>query len=100
MQRAIVLCDRAMLVVGVLMVLYVGTAVFGLISSSARHYAAFMLFVMIMSGLAAFRVIFGERLGLQVIDDGYAAETYAAARTSLLIWVKAVLALFGTLLAV
>jgi TRAP transporter 4TM/12TM fusion protein len=100
LQRAIALCDGAMLVVGVLMVIYVGTAVFGLISSSARHYAAFMLFVVIMSGLAAFRVILGERLGLKVIDDGFAAESYAAARTSLLVWVKAALAITGTLLAV
>ena len=89
-----------MLVVGALMVVYVGTAVFGLISSSARHYAAFMLFVMVMSGLAAFRVVIGERLGLKVIDDGFAAESYAAARTSLLVWVKAGLALAGMLLAV
>ena len=89
-----------MLVVGVLMVLYIGTAVVGLVSSSAKHYSAFMLFVMIMSGLAAFRVVIGERLGLKVIDDGFAAETYAAARTPILIWVKVALALFGMLLAV
>ena len=75
LQRGIALCDRAMLVVGVLMVLYIGTAVLGLVSSSARHYAAFMVFVVIMSGLAAFRVVIGERLGLKVIDDGFAAET-------------------------
>jgi len=100
LQGAIALCDRAMLVVGVLMVLYIGTAVFGLVSSSARHYAAFMLFVMVMSGFAAFRVVLGERLGLKVIDDGFAAESYASARTSLLVWVKAGLALAGTALAV
>ena len=52
LQRGIALCDRAMLVVGALMVVYIGIAVFGLISSSAKHYAIFMLFVMIMSGLA------------------------------------------------
>lgn len=89
-----------MLAVGVLMVLYVGTAVFGLVSSSARHYAAFMLFVMVMSGLAGFRVIVGERLGLNVIDDGFAAESYAAARTPMLVWVRACLVVVGTLLAV
>jgi TRAP transporter 4TM/12TM fusion protein len=89
-----------MLVVGVLMVLYIGTAVLGLVSSSARHYAAFMVFVVIMSGLAAFRVVIGERLGLKVIDDGFAAETYAAARTSLLVWVRAAISIIGTLLAV
>lgn len=100
MQRAIALCDRAMLFVGMLMVLYIGSATFGFLSSSARHYAAFMVFVMVMSGLAAFRVVAGERLGLKVIDDGFAAESYAAAHTSILIWVKAALALLGTLLAV
>src|SRR5688572_743812 len=89
-----------MLVVGVLMVLYIGTAVFGLVSSSAKHYSTFMLFVMIMSGLAAFRVVIGERLGLKVIDDGFAAETYAAARTPMLVWIRAALALAGMLLAV
>ena len=89
-----------MLVVGALMIVYVGVAVFGLISSSAKHYAIFMLFVMIMSGMAAFRVVMGERLGLKVIDDGFAAESYAAAHTSLVIWVKIALAVLGTLLAV
>ncbi len=89
-----------MLVVGALMVVYVGTAVFGLISSSAKHYAAFMLFVMIMSGLAAFRVVFAERLGLKVIDDGFAAETYAAARTPVLVWIRGGLAIVGMVLAV
>src|SRR4029078_7004028 len=69
-------------------------------SSSARHYAAFMLFVMIMSGLAAFRVVMGERLGLKVTDDGFAAESYAAAHTTIVIWGKAALALFGMLLSV
>lgn len=100
LQKAIRLCDGAMLVLGVLMVLYVGVAVFGFISSSAQHYAAFMVFVMIMSGLAAFRVIVGERLGLKVIDDGFAAETYAAARTPMLVWIRVALAVAGTLLAV
>jgi TRAP transporter 4TM/12TM fusion protein len=100
LERAIGLCDHLTLGVGVLMVLYVGTAAFGLISSSARHYAAFMLFVLVMSSLAAFRVVLGERLGLKVIDDGFAAESYAAARTSALVWVRGFLAVLGTLLAV
>ena len=82
------------------MVLYVGIAVFGLVSSSARHYAAFMLFVMIMSALAAFRVVVGERLGFKAIDDGFAAEAYAAARTSKLVWIRGALAAAGTVLAV
>ena len=63
LQKAIGLCDRAMLAIGLLMVAYIGTAAFGFLSSSARHYAAFMTFVMVMSGLAAFRVVIGERLG-------------------------------------
>jgi TRAP transporter 4TM/12TM fusion protein len=100
LEQAICLLDRAMLAVGALMVLYVGTAVFGFVSSSARHYAAFMVFVMVMSGLAAFRVIVGERLGRKVIDDGFAAESYAAARTPMLLWVRAGLASLGFVLAV
>ena len=95
------LCERAMLFVGVLMVLYIGIAVLGLVSSSARHYAAFMLFVMIMSGIAAFRTVIGERFGLQVIDDGFAAEMSGIpARTPVLVWVRAALAIVGTVLAV
>jgi len=90
-----------MLGVGVLMVLYVGSAVLGLVSSAARHYAAFMLFVMIMSGLAAFRVVIGERFGLQVIDDGIAAEMSAVpAKTPVLVWIRGGLAVLGTVLAV
>ena len=89
LQKAILFCDRAMLLVGVLMIAYVGIGVAGLVSSGARHYAAFMLFVLIMSGIAAFRTILGERLGLKVIDDGFAAETYAAARTQISIEVCA-----------
>jgi TRAP transporter 4TM/12TM fusion protein len=100
LQWAIRLCDRAMLFVGMLMVLYVGIAVFGLVSSGARHYAAFMLFILIMSALAAFRVVIGERLGLKVIDDGFAAETYAAARTPMLFWVKCGLVVLGSALAI
>jgi TRAP transporter 4TM/12TM fusion protein len=100
LRRAVRLLDRAMLFVGVLMVVYVGCAVFGLVSSSAKHYAAFMLFVLIMSGLASFRVVIGERLGLKVIDDGFAAETYAAARTPMLVWVRVALSALGSILAV
>jgi TRAP transporter 4TM/12TM fusion protein len=95
------LIARGMLVVGALMVLYVGCAVLGLVSSSARHYAAFMLFVMIMSGLAAFKLIIGERFGLQVIDDGLAQESSEIPeKTPAMVWVRGVLALIGTVLAV
>ena len=41
LRKATRLCDGAILVVGMLMIVYVGIAVFGLVSSSARHYAAF-----------------------------------------------------------
>ena len=90
-----------MLVVGALMVLYVGCAVLGLVSSSARHYAAFMLFVVIMSGLAAFRVVIGERFGMQVIDDGFAAEmSDVPPNTPVMVWIRGVLSLVGMVLAV
>jgi TRAP transporter 4TM/12TM fusion protein len=44
------------------MILYVGIAVFGLVPSSARHYSAFLLFVMVMSSLTAFKLIATGRL--------------------------------------
>jgi len=100
LQRVIGWCDGVMLVVGFLMIAYVGIGVAGFISSGARHYAAFMLFVMIMSSIASFRVILGERLGLKVIDDGFAAETYAAARTPMLVWVRGAVACAGSVLAI
>jgi len=97
LRRASLLCDAAMMAVGVLMVLYVGIAVFGLVPSSARHYAAFMLFVMVMSSFAAFKVIIGERFGLKVIDEGYAAEASAMpAKTPVLVWIRAALASMRT----
>jgi TRAP transporter 4TM/12TM fusion protein len=101
LEKALRFCDGAMLVVGGLMVLYVGIAVFGLVPSSARHYSAFLLFVMIMSGIAAFKVIVRERLGLQTIEEGYAVEVSAVpAKTPALVWVRAALALLGSALAV
>ena len=60
-QKADRLCDHLTLAVGLAMILYVGVAVFGLVPSSARHYAAFLLFVMVMSSLAAFKVVAGEQ---------------------------------------
>ena len=90
-----------MLAVGALMVLYVGVAVFGLVPSSARHYSAFLLFVMIMCSFAAFKVVIGERLGLKVIEEGVAAQLSAApAKTPALVWIRAGLALSGAVLAV
>jgi TRAP transporter 4TM/12TM fusion protein len=90
-----------MLAVGALMVLYVGVAVFGLVPSSARHYSAFVVFVMVMSSLAAFKTVVGERLGLKVIDDGLAApESAVPEKTPLLVWARAGFALAGSVLAV
>jgi TRAP transporter 4TM/12TM fusion protein len=101
LHKAARVCENLMLAVGVLMILYVGIAVLGLVSSSARHYAAFMLFVVIMSGLAAFKVVIGERFGLQVIDDGFAAAvSEVPAKTPFLVWIRTALALAGTVLAV
>ena len=83
------------------MVLYVGCAVFGMVPSSARHYSAFMAFVMVMSSLAAFKLVIGERFGLKVIDEGVTAQDHAApARTPTLVWVRAAVALIGCLLSV
>ena len=62
-KKADHLFDNLTLFVGVLMILYVGMAVFGLVSSSARHYSTFVLFVMIISCFASFKVFIGERLG-------------------------------------
>ena len=93
--------QRAMLIIGALMVAYVACAVLGLVSSSARHYAAFMLFVMIMSGLAAFKVVIGERFGMEVIDDGIATKaSEVPAKTPTMVWIRGMLTLIGMVLAV
>lgn len=95
------LLDQAALGVGSLMVLYVGVAVFGMVPSSARHYSAFMVFVMVMCSLAAFKVVVGERFGLKVIDEGIAAQEHAAPPTTpMLVWVRGAIALVGAVLAV
>ena len=90
-----------MLVVGVLMILYIGIAVLGLVSSSARHYAAFVLFVMVMSSLASIKVMIHERLGIKMVEEGYAeAISGPPAKTPLVLWLKSALALAGSLLAI
>jgi TRAP transporter 4TM/12TM fusion protein len=95
------ICDSLLLLVGALMILYVAAAVLGLVSSSARHYSAFLLFVMIMSGIAAFKVVLGERLGIQTIDDGYAElPSGVPAKTPVMVWIRGTLALLGSVLAV
>jgi TRAP transporter 4TM/12TM fusion protein len=99
--KAAHICDSLMLAVGALMILYVGIAVFGLVPSSARHYSAFVLFVMIMSSVASIKVMIGERLGLKVIEEGYAEQVSdAPAKTPLAVWVRGTLALVGSVLAI
>lgn len=101
LQKGTHICDSLMLAVGALMILYVGIAVFGLVPSSARHYAAFVLFVMIMSSFASMKVIIGERLGLKVIEEGYAAAIGAVPeKTPLMVWIRGALALVGSILAI
>src|SRR5688500_9099952 len=93
-------CEWVMLVVGAMMIAYVGIAVLGLVSSSARHYAAFVLFVMVMSSLAAIKVMIHERLGIKMVEEGYAeAISGPPAKTPLVLWLKSALALAGSLLA-
>lgn len=101
LRKAADICDSLMLAVGMLIILYVGVAVFGLVPSSARHYSAFMLFVMIMSSIASVKVMIGERLGLKVIEEGYVEEVSAVpAKTPLMVWVRGALALVGSVLAI
>ena len=101
LQKGVHLCDRLMLAVGMLMILYVGIAVFGLVPSSARHYSAFMLFVMVMSSIASVKVIIIERLGLKMIEEGYAEQVSdVPAKTPPLLWVRGTVALAGSVLAI
>jgi TRAP transporter 4TM/12TM fusion protein len=90
-----------MLVVGGLMIFYVGIAVFGLVPSSARHYSAFMLFVMVMSSFAALKVIAAERLGITMLEDGFLDGGSAVPeKTSLAVWLRGAIALAGSALAI
>ena len=66
--------DNLALFVGVLMIIYLATAVFGLVSSSVRHYSTFVLFVMVISCFASFKVFIGERLGKKFGEEGYEEE--------------------------
>src|SRR5690349_3511365 len=76
-------------------------AVGGLVSSSARHYAAFVLFVMVMSGLASIKVLILERQGKKMIEDGFAeAISGPPPTTPMVLWFRVALASVGTLLAV
>jgi TRAP transporter 4TM/12TM fusion protein len=100
-RRADRVLDAITLGVGVLMILYVGIAVFGWVASSARHYAAFALFVMVMSSLAAFKVCIGERLGKKHGDEGYLEESATPPqRMPRLTWVKGAIAAAGCVAAI
>ena len=93
--------DALTLLVGGAMIVYVGVAVFGLIRSSAQHYAAFVLFVMVMSVIAAFKTCVGERLGKKRGEEGYEDEGSAPPeRIPRLTWAKGILATIGGVLAI
>jgi TRAP transporter 4TM/12TM fusion protein len=108
--------DNLTLIVGLLMILYVAIAVFGLVSSSARHYSTFVLFVMIISCFASGKVFIGERLGKKFGDEGYEEEGAAvlmfgeegsAGKASaipknvpLMVWIRGALSLIGSVLAI
>jgi TRAP transporter 4TM/12TM fusion protein len=108
--------DNLTLFVGVLMILYVGSAVFGLVSSSALHYSTFVLFVMIISCFASFKVFIGERLGRRFGDEGYeedgagvlvVGEEGSAQKASAIpknapsmVWIRGTLSLIGSVLAI
>ncbi|HEX6317521.1 MAG TPA: TRAP transporter fused permease subunit [Burkholderiales bacterium] len=98
LERAAFVSNVLILAVGALMIVYVGSAVLGLVSSSARHYSAFVLFVMIMSGLASIKVLVLERPGRGEIEDASARAVPAKAPWSLR--VRAALAAAGSLLAI
>jgi len=101
LEKAARACDTFVLAVGIAMVFYVASAVLGMISSSARHYSAFALFVMIMSGFASLKMVICERLGLRV-EDGTAGSARGdpPAKASPGLWLRTAIALTGTLLAV
>src|SRR5690349_7765803 len=101
LDKAAKASDALLLAVGAAMVVYVTIAVFGLVSSSARHYAAFVLFVMVMSGLASIKVLILERQGKKMIEDGFAeAISGPPPTTPMVLWFRVALASVGTLLAV
>jgi len=99
-RRADRLLDALTLVVGVAMIAYVGVAVFGLIASSARHYSAFVLFVMVMSCIASYKVCVGERLGKKFGDEGYKEQDEPPGRMPGLTKVKLAVTTIGSLLAI
>jgi TRAP transporter 4TM/12TM fusion protein len=100
-NKALFTIDCLTLSVGAAMILYLGLGVFGLVSSSARHYSTFVLFVMIISCFASFKVVIGERLGSKFGEEGYAEEgSTIPEKTSTMVWIRGTLALVGSLLAI
>jgi TRAP transporter 4TM/12TM fusion protein len=91
--------DALTLLVGGSMILYVGTAVFGLVRSSAQHYATFVVFVVIMSFLASLRVFVSEALGRKRGEEGYEEEGIAPERIARSAWARLAIATLGALLA-
>ena len=93
--------DTLTLVVGVAMIAYVAVAVFGLIASSARHYSAFVLFVMAMSCIASLKVCVGERLGKRYAEEGYKEEGGPVSdRIGAMLWAKFAITGIGSVLAI
>jgi TRAP transporter 4TM/12TM fusion protein len=100
LQKAAQVTDALTLLVGVLMVAYVAIAVLGLVSSSARHYSAFVLFVMVMSSLASIKMVIYEHLGLKAMEDGsVVAAGEALAKGSLRLRLRTAWVLAASLLA-
>jgi TRAP transporter 4TM/12TM fusion protein len=102
LKAATRISDTLIFLVGGLMVLYVASAVLGLVSSSARHYAAFVLFVMVMSSLVAVKLVIYERLGIRMTDEesGESSERAPPVKTPVRLWIKAVVASVASLLAI
>src|SRR5687768_15658981 len=99
-RRADRVVDALTLLIGGAMMLYVGVAVFGLVRSSAQHYAAFVLFVMVMSFIASLKLCVGERLGKKHGEEGYEEAGTAPERMPRLTWAKGAIAIAGSVLAI
>ena len=59
---------------GLILIVYVGIAVSGMISSSAQHYTLFTLFVMFISGLLGVRNVIEHHLGRVIVEEGMIEE--------------------------
>ncbi|MFZ5555678.1 MAG: TRAP transporter permease [Pseudomonadota bacterium] len=87
---------------GIVLVLYVGSAVAGFVSSSARHYTLFTLGVVLISGLIAMRDAIYTRLGIKLGEEGYVEvdPDAAGAKASPMFWLKLTASVLGVVLAV